>query len=105
MPWQCARKRPGARPEETRAKYFAYNKGMYVIHVVGPKIRTVQNALHDLSRTYVNVLDEFCKVFEGPVTTTRPASQVLRLLPVSSGIFLQNKKPLGCTRLRALGGL
>lgn len=77
---------------ETRAKFCAYNTGMYVIHVVGPKIRNVQNALHDLSRTYVNVFDEFCKVYEGPATTSRPATQVLRLLPVSSGIFLQNKK-------------
>jgi len=77
---------------ETRAKYCAYNTGMCVIHVVGPKIRTVQNALHDLSRTYVNVFDEFCKVFEGPAATSRPPSQVLRLLPISSGIFLQNKK-------------
>lgn len=39
-----------ATAEETRAKFCAYNTGMYVIHVVGPKIRNVQNALHDLSR-------------------------------------------------------
>lgn len=77
---------------ETRAKFFAYNQGMHVIHVVGPKIRSIQNALHDLSRTYVNVFDEFCKVYEGPATTSRPTSQVLRLLPISSGIFLQNRK-------------
>ncbi len=83
---------------------------MCVIHVVGPKIRTVQNALHDLSRTlagilklcdiamqkrqlhrscrescyfppgtYVNVFDEFCKVFEGPAATSRPTSQAGQL--------------------------
>lgn len=102
--------------KETRAKYCAYNTGMCVIHVVGPKIRTVQNALHDLSRTlagilkvvnirslqcdiamqkrhlqrsceiryfspgtYVNVFDEFCKVFEGPAATSRPTSQAGQL--------------------------
>ena len=26
--------------------------------------------------TYVNVFDEFCKVYEGPATTGRPAAQV-----------------------------
>ena len=36
--------------KETRAKFFAYNEGMHVIHVVGPKVRQLMTAIHDLSR-------------------------------------------------------
>jgi len=35
--------------------------------------------------TYVNVFDEFCKVYEGPATTGRPAAQVGAALGPKSG--------------------
>eukprot|EP00930_Biecheleria_cincta_P049722 TRINITY_DN3491_c0_g1_i1.p1 TRINITY_DN3491_c0_g1~~TRINITY_DN3491_c0_g1_i1.p1 ORF type:complete len:1301 (-),score=273.03 TRINITY_DN3491_c0_g1_i1:80-3685(-) len=81
---------------ETLAKWHRYEDGMDVIHTIGPKIMDVYKSLPELTRTYVNVLDEFCKFIDsaarsGPASNA-PPQHLLRLLPVSSGIFLRNKK-------------
>lgn len=76
---------------EMRAKYYAYKDGQHVIHVIGPKIRELLDGLSDLTRTYFSVLTEFCVALD-PAKAPPKAPRVLRLLPISSGIFLMNKK-------------
>eukprot|EP00927_Polykrikos_kofoidii_P023329 TRINITY_DN2152_c0_g1_i1.p1 TRINITY_DN2152_c0_g1~~TRINITY_DN2152_c0_g1_i1.p1 ORF type:complete len:1027 (+),score=171.68 TRINITY_DN2152_c0_g1_i1:15-3095(+) len=101
---------------ETLAKYHAYGEGQHVIHVVGPKITDFLDGFRDLSVTYCEVLTEFCEAIRSSTSTTNPTNEkasvgdnfgnhrntgpasvslvpkVLRLLPVSSGIFLHNRK-------------
>lgn len=80
---------------EMRAKYYYYGEGQNVIHVVPPKVTDHQAAIHDLSRTYANIFDEFCGAITEPPTPPGAASKAprrLRLAPVSTGTFLLNKK-------------
>jgi len=74
---------------ETKAKFHVYGTGQYVIHAIGPKVSRVLEGVTDLSHTYLNILCEFCQA------TSRKdfkVPKVLRLLPISSGIFLQNRR-------------
>mmetsp|Transcript_48631 Transcript_48631/g.141735 ORF Transcript_48631/g.141735 Transcript_48631/m.141735 type:complete len:1088 (-) Transcript_48631:131-3394(-) len=74
---------------ETRAKFHKYGPGQLVIHAVGPKVGAVQEGVSDLSTTYANILSEYCRAAAAANAQLPP---VLRLLPVSSGIFLRNKR-------------
>ena len=48
----------------TGAKLHAYNSGQVVIHAVGPKLRDLLKGVQGLSRTYLNVLSEYCQAVE-----------------------------------------
>mmetsp|Transcript_68631 Transcript_68631/g.223275 ORF Transcript_68631/g.223275 Transcript_68631/m.223275 type:complete len:1040 (-) Transcript_68631:212-3331(-) len=74
---------------ETRAKFNVYGPGQYCIHVIGPKVSEVLQGVSDLSHTYLNILSEFC---QAQSRSDLKVPRVLRMLPVSSGIFLSNKK-------------
>jgi len=74
---------------ETLAKFHTYSEGQHVIHAIGPKVMQLREGLHDLARTYHNVLVEFCDSIRNG---NRKVPKTLRLSPISSGIFLMNKR-------------
>lgn len=80
---------------ETRAIYNCYGDGQHVIHTIGPKVRELMDAVNVLSQTYCNVLTEFCRAISvnagnGKAAGTCPTT--LRLIPISSGVFLLNRQ-------------
>jgi len=104
---------------EKLAKIHKYRDGQHVIHVIGPKVSSIMEGVGDLATAYRNVLSEYCialaaetsnssatgstnpapdvygKQAVGPPTGSQkgqPIPKVLRLLPISSGIFLQDKR-------------
>ncbi|CAJ1431583.1 unnamed protein product, partial [Effrenium voratum] len=99
---------------ETRAKLHAYKPGQVVIHTVGPKLRDLLPGVHGLSRAYLNVLTEYCQAIlqeeaAPPAGAANPAKgaskgsqgsgkepvripRVLRLCPISSGIFCEDHR-------------
>mmetsp|Transcript_48388 Transcript_48388/g.115050 ORF Transcript_48388/g.115050 Transcript_48388/m.115050 type:complete len:1301 (+) Transcript_48388:108-4010(+) len=107
-----------AEPDAERlAKLWQYRDGQTVIHVIGPKVAALLEGVHDLSVAYKNVLSEYCMALAvaegggnsnsnskaGPpaadvvgkplsMPTMKSIPKTLRLLPISSGIFLQEKR-------------
>jgi uncharacterized protein (TIGR02452 family) len=77
---------------ETRAKFHSYSDGQHIIHAIGPKINEITEAIPELARTYMNVLSEFCAGVSAISNNRKTPPKLLRLLPISSGIFLFNKK-------------
>lgn len=73
---------------ETMALFHDYGRGQYVVHAIGPKIVRLLEGVTDLAGVYVNVFAEFCLAL-GRKDSTVP--RVLRVPPISSGIFLQNR--------------
>ena len=52
-------------PDFSGAKLHAYNSGQVAIHAVGPKLRDLLKGVQGLSRTYLNVLSEYCQADGG----------------------------------------
>eukprot|EP00439_Symbiodinium_sp_Y106_P086582 s662_g34.t1 len=101
---------------EGRAKFFAYSQGQMVIHTIGPKLRELLPGLQTLSRTYLSVLTEYCEALlmeeaqkaglnanesmkgaqsKGSSKSRRrewPLPRVLRLCPISSGLFCEDAR-------------
>jgi len=77
---------------ETRAKFHTYNESQHVIHAIGPKVKEVLWGVHDLALTYLNVLVAFCEAIGSSTSSAKSVPRTLRLLPISSGIFLTNKR-------------
>lgn len=93
---------------EGRAKLHAYNSGQVVIHAVGPKLRDLLKGVQGLSRTYLNVLSEYCQAVlaeaklgsskgsgkggKGKGKSPMAIPRVLRLPPISSGIFCEDAR-------------
>jgi len=100
---------------EGRAKLHAYNAGQVVIHTVGPKLRDLLKGVQGLSQTYLNVLSEYCQALlteanvakdanvskgaqkggakgKGKGKEPVPIPKVLRLCPISSGIFCEDAR-------------
>lgn len=93
---------------EGRAKLHVYNVNQVVIHTVGPKLRDLLPGVQSLSRTYLNVLSEYCQAIlseeKAPISDKgngkgkgkgKPAvkiPRILRLCPISSGIFCEDAR-------------
>lgn len=81
---------------EKRAKFHSYRRGQHVIHVTNPSVEGVMTGIYDLARTYLNLLMEFCRALDEENTNTNspmgPVPRTLRLMPLSSGTQLLNKK-------------
>jgi len=71
--------------KETHASFETYN-GKHCIHVVGPQEETEAAQIAALTKTYENVFSEF----KANLNVGKGVS-VLRLLPISGGIFLDGK--------------
>lgn len=87
---------------ETRAKLFCYGQGQVVIHTIGPKLRELQPGVQSLALTYLNVFSEFCQALSCSSTQAPPDQpgsakvagipSTLRLCPISSGIFCEDRQ-------------